>query len=58
MSNQKSFKTAELALTDFDLYLIQNLSYLPLRNSEIFSDFKAYGAREFPVLCLFQNGLL
>src|SRR4030042_4262985 len=32
---QKSFKTTQLALADFDLYLIQNLSHFPLRNSKI-----------------------
>ena len=52
MSNQKLFKTTQLALADFDLHLIQDLPHLPFRNPKIFSDFEAHGTGKFPVFCL------
>ena len=57
MSNQKSTKTAELALTDFDLHLIQSLPHLPLRNPKILSNFKTLGTGKFPLFSFLENDL-
>ena len=53
----QSLKTAQLALADFDLHLIEDISDLFLRDSEIFCNLKAYGAGNFSVFGLFFNSL-
>jgi len=58
ISVEISFKTAQLALADFDLYLIQDLPHLLLRNSKIFSNLETHRARKFSVFCFLKNYLL
>jgi hypothetical protein len=58
MSSVKLFKTAQLTLADFDPHLIQDLPYLLIRNSKIFSNFEAQGTGEFSILGFFLNSYL
>ena len=51
----QSLKTAQLALADFDLHLIEDISDLSLRDSEILRNLKAHGAGNLPVFGLFFN---
>ena len=46
----QSLKTAQLALADFDIHLIEDISDLSLRDSEILCNLKAHRAGNFPVL--------
>jgi hypothetical protein len=58
MSRRKLLETAQLTLADLDLHLIQDLSHLLRRDSELFSNFKTYGTGKLPILGLCLNGLL
>jgi len=50
MSSEKSLETAQLALTDFDLHLVQDFPHLLIRNSKFLANLEAYATGKLSIL--------